>query len=131
MNRTNCLITVVTRKKQHRYMFTCTMLKFRHLNFKVLTITGLNVKNYKSHRFRIGAATTAWAKGFSEEQIQQMGRWNSKAFKKYIRIPLLSLILNTEALVPKCLLKTQPRYLTYIIHQYWGPCRQYCTIHNP
>jgi integrase len=56
-----------------------------------LKFAGLNVKNYKSHSFRIGAATTAWAKGFSEEQIQQMGRWNSEAFKKYIRIPLLSL----------------------------------------
>ena len=60
---------------------TCSSRKF----------AGLNVKNYKSHSFRIGAATTAWAKGFSEEQIQQMGRWNSEAFKKYIRIPLLSL----------------------------------------
>ena len=56
-----------------------------------LKFSGLNLKNYKSHSFRIGAATTAWAKGFSEEQIQQMGRWNSEAFKKYIRIPLLSL----------------------------------------
>jgi len=53
-----------------------------------LKFAGLNVKKYKSDSFRIGAAT---AKGFSEEQIQQMGRWNSKAFKKYIRIPLLSL----------------------------------------
>jgi hypothetical protein len=34
-----------------------------------LKFAGLNVKNYKSHSFRIGAATTAWAKGFSEEQI--------------------------------------------------------------
>jgi hypothetical protein len=56
-----------------------------------LKCTGLNVKNYKTHSFRIGAATTAWAKGFSEEQIQQMGSWNSKTFKKFIRIPLLSL----------------------------------------
>jgi hypothetical protein len=56
-----------------------------------LKFAGLNLKNCKTHSFRIGAATTAWAKGFSEEQIQQMGRWNSKAFKKYIRIPLLSL----------------------------------------
>jgi hypothetical protein len=35
----------------------------------------------------MGAVTTAWAERFSEEQIQQMGRWNSKAFKEYIRIP--------------------------------------------
>lgn len=56
-----------------------------------LKYTGLNVNSYKAHSFRIGAATNAWAHGFSEEQIQQMGRWNSKAFKKYIRIPLLNL----------------------------------------
>jgi site-specific recombinase XerD len=37
-----------------------------------LKFAGLNVKNYKTHSFRIGAATTAWAKGFSEEQIQQL-----------------------------------------------------------
>jgi hypothetical protein len=48
-------------------------------------------KNYKSHSFRISAATTAWANGFSGEQIQQMEPWNSKAFTKYIRIPMLKI----------------------------------------
>ena len=56
-----------------------------------LKYVGLSIKNYKSHSFRSGAATTAWANGFSGEQIQQMGRWNSKAFKKYIRIPMLKI----------------------------------------
>jgi hypothetical protein len=54
-----------------------------------LQYVGLSVKDYKSHSFRIGAATTAWSKGFTEEQIQQMGRWNTKSFKKYIRVPML------------------------------------------
>lgn len=56
-----------------------------------LKFVGLSVKDYKSHSFRIGAATTAWQNGLSEEQIQQMGRWSSQSFKKYIRIPLLKL----------------------------------------
>ena len=40
----------------------------------------------KSHRFRIGSATYAATVGYTESQIQQMGRWKSSAFKKYIRI---------------------------------------------
>ncbi len=40
---------------------------------------------YTSHSFRIGRATL-WAKqGYSDTQIQHMGRWRSDAFKKYIR----------------------------------------------
>ena len=56
-----------------------------------LKYVGHSIKNYKSHSFRIGAATTAWANVFSGEQIQQMERWNSKAFTKYIRIPMLKI----------------------------------------
>jgi len=40
----------------------------------------------KSHSFRIGAATHASAQGYSDSQIQRMGRWKSTAFKRYIRI---------------------------------------------
>ena len=50
---------------------------------------GLSLSAYKSHSFRIGAATTAALKGYSEADIQYMGRWKSDAFKKYIRIPSL------------------------------------------
>ena len=62
----------------------------KHLQWS-LNWTGYNVKDYKSHSFRIGAATTAAAMGISDEQIQMMGRWNSLAFKKYVRLPLLQL----------------------------------------
>lgn len=49
------------------------------------------IHQYQTHSFRIGAATTAVARGFTELQIQHIGRLKSNAFKKYIRIPTLQL----------------------------------------
>jgi hypothetical protein len=46
---------------------------------------------YKAHSFRIGAATHAASRGYSDQDIQIMGRWHSDAFKKYIRIPVLQI----------------------------------------
>ncbi len=45
----------------------------------------LNTELYKSHSFRIGAATHALSQGFSDAAIQTLGRWHSDAFKKYLR----------------------------------------------
>ena len=47
---------------------------------------GLDHLNIKPHSFRIGAATWAASCGYTDYQIQMMGRWHSYAFKKYIRI---------------------------------------------
>ncbi len=41
---------------------------------------------YKTHSFRIGAATYAAEQGRSALQIQALGRWSSMAFLKYIRL---------------------------------------------
>ncbi|XP_074645879.1 uncharacterized protein LOC141902138 [Tubulanus polymorphus] len=42
--------------------------------------------SYTSHRFRIGAATNAATNGVPEPVIRELGRCNSDAFKRYIRI---------------------------------------------
>ena len=52
-----------------------------------LSYASLSTLSIKSHSFRIGAATHAATTGYSDAQIQRLGRWNSSAFKKYIRIP--------------------------------------------
>lgn len=41
---------------------------------------------YKGHSFRIGAATDAAARGWSDAKIRVLGRWNSDAFRRYIRL---------------------------------------------
>lgn len=38
------------------------------------------------HSFRIGMASLLAQAGFSDDTIQQIGRWNSQAFKTYIRL---------------------------------------------
>lgn len=51
-----------------------------------ISFIGLNPALYKGHSFRIGAATHAAKLGFSENCIQKMGRWNSDAIRRYIRL---------------------------------------------
>lgn len=64
---------------------------FRSTLKSSLHLAGYPSATYKSHSFRIGAATVAASRGYSDGQIQRMGRWSSQAFKKYIRIPCLPL----------------------------------------
>lgn len=45
---------------------------------------------YKGHSLQIEAATHAAQKGYSENYIQQLGRWNSNALKRYTQIPAFS-----------------------------------------
>jgi len=46
-----------------------------------------NYTSFKTHSFRIGAASSYSEKGVSEQDIKRLGRWKSDAFKGYIRLP--------------------------------------------
>ena len=54
-----------------------------------LTFCNLDTKLYKAHSFRIGAASWASAKGFSDSQIRLLGRWKSSAFLRLLELRVL------------------------------------------
>ena len=68
--------------------------KFRDL----LRQAGINDTHYAGHSFRIGAATTAAAKGVEDSLIQTLGRWKSSAYLSYIRIPPSNLAALSQLL---------------------------------
>ena len=61
----------------------------------ILALAGFDPQRYKCHSFRIGAATYAATQGLSSTQIQNMGRWRSPAFQRYIRIDTLPTVSPT------------------------------------
>ncbi|MES9881497.1 MAG: hypothetical protein ABW185_11510 [Sedimenticola sp.] len=62
-----------------------------------ISFLGYDTKLYKSHSFRIGAATHATIQGYSEDDIRKMGRWKSNALQNYVRMPRISLqVSHTE-----------------------------------
>ena len=48
---------------------------------------GIDPSKYSGHSFRIGAATTAAAKGIEDCIIKTLGRWESLAYLQYVKIP--------------------------------------------
>ncbi|KAK3093264.1 hypothetical protein FSP39_013437 [Pinctada imbricata] len=62
-----------------------TSYQFASVLTKSIKAIGLDPKFYKTHSFRIGAASDASSKGESPEKIQKAGRWKSKCYKTYIR----------------------------------------------
>lgn len=65
-----------------------TRYQFSAVLDKAIVAIGLDKRFYKSYSFRIGAASTAYQKEFSDEDIKIAGRWKSSAFQTYIRSPL-------------------------------------------
>lgn len=67
--------------------FPLTLGSFRPTFNKILTYSKFDPKHYTFHSLRIGACTQAVLSGKSEQDIMLMGRWKSKAFRRYIRLP--------------------------------------------
>lgn len=63
---------------------------------QVIKVNGLDLKQYKSHSFRIGAATHASKVGFSENAIQNMGRRKSDDVKRYICLDTFTLHVSKK-----------------------------------
>ena len=57
---------------------------FTHQLKGALAFCDLDCSRYKSHSFRIGAASLAAENGMSDAQIRGPCRWKSDAFKLYI-----------------------------------------------
>ncbi len=53
---------------------------------QALSRAGITDTDYSGHSFRIGAATAAARAGIEDSTIQALGRWNSQAFLRYIRM---------------------------------------------
>lgn len=62
-----------------------TRYQFVSVLNKILKLIGLPKSTYKSHSFRIGAASDSFNMGISELEIKRKGRWNSEVYKRYIR----------------------------------------------
>ena len=58
----------------------------------------VEASSYNGHSFRIGAATTAAAKGLKDSLIKTLGRWESTAYLRYVRIPREQLASYTSIL---------------------------------
>lgn len=54
---------------------------------QALQKAGVDQSKYCGHSFRIGAATTAAARGIEDSVIKTLGRWKSLAYLQYVRIP--------------------------------------------
>lgn len=68
-----------------------TPLTTRKLNQHLKTLLGehipKNTGTISSHSFRIGIASLLGTQGFSDKEIMQAGRWSSRAFERYMKLP--------------------------------------------
>ncbi|XP_062503751.1 uncharacterized protein LOC134180586 [Corticium candelabrum] len=66
---------------------------------RALTEAGRDCTGFTGHSFRIGATTTAKARGLDDSIIKALERWKSTAFESCIRIPGSSLAEFSQSLV--------------------------------
>ena len=61
-----------------------------------LESAGMEASNFNDHSFRIGAASTAAARGMEDCMIKILGRWESDAYQRYVKIPRQELANYTK-----------------------------------
>ncbi|KAE8588259.1 hypothetical protein XENTR_v10022432 [Xenopus tropicalis] len=66
-----------------------TRFQFTNILKRSLGMSGVIPAEFGTHSFRIGAATEAARLGLGDHTVMQIGRWESKRFKSYIRPGLL------------------------------------------
>lgn len=64
-----------------------TCFQFSSVLRKALVCLNVDQKHISSHSFRIGKATSCALEGMSDEEIKIAGRWKSKSYQTYIRLP--------------------------------------------
>ena len=64
-----------------------TRQRLVHHLHKALAAVGVDPGKFSGHSFRIGAATTAAARGVEDSLIKTLGRWESAAYQRYIKLP--------------------------------------------
>ena len=65
---------------------------------QALEIVGADASDFNGHSFWIGAAFTAAANGMEGSLIKTLGRWESDAYQRYIKIPREELAKYTVVL---------------------------------
>ena len=80
---------------RHADMTYLSRFQFNKVLQMAMEVIDKTITDVKSHSFRIGGATNAISKGVPYEKVKEMGRWQSDAAKKYIRLPCI----NVAALV--------------------------------
>ena len=66
---------------------------------EALSAAGYDSSQFSGHSFRIGAASTAASQGLEDSTIKTLGRWQSDAYLRYIRIPAGELASYSRRLV--------------------------------
>jgi len=65
----------------------------------ILIKLNINPRQYNTHSFCIGAATSANQAGMLPLQIKALGRWQSEAYQRYIRFSPNQLASMTNSLI--------------------------------
>ena len=78
---------------------TLTRQKLVKMVQSTLQLAGIDPSGYSGHSFRIGAATTAAAKGIDADTIRTLGQRSSDMYQWYILIPRQELAIISQQIV--------------------------------